>query len=389
MSLPDRPVIAASERRSVVQAATRNAAIDVFRGACVVLMVLVNSPGDATHTLSTLHHVTWNGWTVADAVAPSFLWIVGFVIPLGIARARSADVPRAVYQRKILARTLTLLVLGYIVFVSANFQFLFHEATISDFPLLDVLQRIGIYSGVVATTYLWFGRRGIIVLILASLAAYLIPLTIVAHQIGLQAALQRSTGFTIRTDHLLLGQRLNPGEPLIALFTSTVMTAIGLLFGERAGTQSGSKSSFGVLIGGGAICLVLGELLSGVLPLNRHTWSPSMVLLSAGICAMAYAALDLAARSALFVRITAPLSAFGRNALLFFALATILAGWAMQFGASRPDSEWVPYWTIAYRALLGTGLPPAAASHLVTILLIAFLWPLARELNRRRIYLRA
>jgi predicted acyltransferase len=50
--------------------------LDVFRGAVIVGMILVNDPG-ARATYAELQHSVWNGWTFADTIAPAFLWIVG------------------------------------------------------------------------------------------------------------------------------------------------------------------------------------------------------------------------------------------------------------------------------------------------------------------------
>jgi predicted acyltransferase len=51
--------------------------IDVLRGLTIALMILVNDPGDWSHTYTQLDHAPWNGYTLTDFVFPNFLFLVG------------------------------------------------------------------------------------------------------------------------------------------------------------------------------------------------------------------------------------------------------------------------------------------------------------------------
>ena len=59
--------------------------LDVFRGATVCLMILVNNPGNWAHIYAPLDHSEWHGVTPTDLVFPFFLFAVGnamaFVMP--------------------------------------------------------------------------------------------------------------------------------------------------------------------------------------------------------------------------------------------------------------------------------------------------------------------
>ena len=59
--------------------------LDVFRGATVAFMILVNDPGSWSHIYSPLEHAPWHGLTPTDLVFPFFLFAVGnamaFVMP--------------------------------------------------------------------------------------------------------------------------------------------------------------------------------------------------------------------------------------------------------------------------------------------------------------------
>jgi predicted acyltransferase len=56
---------------------TRLMSLDVFRGATIAAMILVNDPGDGRVTYWPLEHARWSGWTPTDLVFPFFVFIVG------------------------------------------------------------------------------------------------------------------------------------------------------------------------------------------------------------------------------------------------------------------------------------------------------------------------
>ena len=60
--------------------------LDVFRGATIAGMILVNNPGNWGTVYKPLLHAEWHGWTFTDLIFPFFLWIVGVAIPLSTAR---------------------------------------------------------------------------------------------------------------------------------------------------------------------------------------------------------------------------------------------------------------------------------------------------------------
>src|SRR5262249_51071804 len=71
-----------SVRGPAVEASTgaRLASLDVFRGATVAAMVVVNNPGSWDAVYPPLLHSHWHGCTFTDLVFPFFLWIIGVAI---------------------------------------------------------------------------------------------------------------------------------------------------------------------------------------------------------------------------------------------------------------------------------------------------------------------
>src|SRR5690606_6486651 len=54
--------------------------LDVFRGATVAAMILVNNPGSWGNIYGPLKHAEWHGCTPTDLIFPFFLFIVGVSI---------------------------------------------------------------------------------------------------------------------------------------------------------------------------------------------------------------------------------------------------------------------------------------------------------------------
>ncbi|HEY6435808.1 MAG TPA: DUF5009 domain-containing protein, partial [Ignavibacteriaceae bacterium] len=79
--------------------------LDVFRGATVALMILVNNPGTWGHIFAPLEHAPWHGCTPTDLVFPFFLFAVGnalaFVMP-GLGAGGTAFFLKKVFKRTIL-----------------------------------------------------------------------------------------------------------------------------------------------------------------------------------------------------------------------------------------------------------------------------------------------
>src|SRR5258708_17437182 len=84
--------------------------LDVFRGATVALMILVNNPGSWNYIYSPLEHAPWHGLTPTDLVFPFFLFAVGnamsFVMP------KLQTVGNTVFCKKLIKRTALIFFIG-------------------------------------------------------------------------------------------------------------------------------------------------------------------------------------------------------------------------------------------------------------------------------------
>ena len=84
--------VAKSESRAPATPAAareRLLALDVFRGATIAGMLLVNDPGTWSAIYPPLAHAAWHGWTATDLIFPFFLFIVGVTTQLSLEARRA------------------------------------------------------------------------------------------------------------------------------------------------------------------------------------------------------------------------------------------------------------------------------------------------------------
>ncbi|KAJ3124436.1 hypothetical protein HK100_011234, partial [Physocladia obscura] len=127
----------------------RLVSLDVFRGLVIIGMIIANFQVDGAWPI--MMHPDWIGFSFADVVFPSFIFIMGAAIPISMKqRAPTASLPSSVaYSRqsiqKVLLRSLKLFGIGFLLNLPASF---------ATFRVMGVLQRMGIIYAIVASSYL-------------------------------------------------------------------------------------------------------------------------------------------------------------------------------------------------------------------------------------------
>ena len=117
---------------------SRLLSLDVFRGLTIMLMIIVNSPGNNT-AFAFLEHSKWNGCTLADLVFPFFVFIVGVSSVLTLAKQRAQGIDLDILFKKIFQRTVYLFLFGLLLnAISLHFSW-------STLRILGVLQRIAFF----------------------------------------------------------------------------------------------------------------------------------------------------------------------------------------------------------------------------------------------------
>src|SRR5438477_2069601 len=95
---------------------SRLASLDIFRGATIAGMILVNNPGDEDHRYAPLAHADWNGWTPTDLIFPSFIFIMGVSIVLSFERRLAQGQTRGALFAQVVRRSAMIFMLGLVLY---------------------------------------------------------------------------------------------------------------------------------------------------------------------------------------------------------------------------------------------------------------------------------
>ena len=142
--------------------------LDVFRGATIAAMILVNNPGDWGKTFAPFLHAEWHGCTPTDLIFPFFLFIVGVAISLSFAsRLEKLEGDRRPLYRQIIRRTVILFALGLFLAWAPFYGLNWETARI-----FGVLQRIAVVYFFASLAYLHLNARGLWILSFSLLLGY-------------------------------------------------------------------------------------------------------------------------------------------------------------------------------------------------------------------------
>lgn len=362
----------------------RLGSLDVFRGATVAAMILVNNAGDWDKTYSPLLHAEWHGWTPTDLIFPFFLFVVGVAIPYAFAGRLQRPL-----HRKILWRTAILFALG--LFLN---WFPFYTVDWPAARIPGVLQRIAVVYLVAALAWLHLSPRSRALLALILLAGYWMAMVLVpvpGHGAG---DLSPQGNLSAWIDHQVLGSHTwrkapGPGDPEGILSTlPAIATALtGLFTGDFLRSARTQREKLRGLLLAGAAATIAGLLLDPWFPINKNLWTSTYVLFTAGVAllllAAIYYAVDLKNRD----RWARPFYIFGTNAIFAFFGSTLMAKITYVIKWTEGD-ETVNLQQWLYRHLFSNWLPDYVASLAWALAYVVIWWGLTALLYKRRIFLK-
>jgi predicted acyltransferase len=141
--------------------------IDFYRGLAVMGMILVDNPGSDDQAYWPIKHAEWNGWTPADFIFPSFVFLVGISMVFSFAARLRRGESRQKILFHALIRTLILIVIGLLVNVSPLIGLDIHT-----WRVYGVTQRIALCYFAAAFLLLWTNRRTQAIALGACLVGY-------------------------------------------------------------------------------------------------------------------------------------------------------------------------------------------------------------------------
>ncbi len=383
----------------------RVVSLDVFRGAAVALMILVNSPGSWKHLYPPLAHAEWHGCTPTDLVFPFFLFAVGNALALTAPMRLQAGA--GVYAAQVLRRTAIVFGIGlalnaapFVRWNEAGELVLRHWETLR---VMGVLQRIALAWGVAAAIVGLWGTRGARWAAALLLVGYWV-LCVVAAAPGADpyslegwfgTALDRAL---LGPAHLYKGEGV-PFDPegLASTLPAVAQVLLGYLVADalRAAGAPDARAVVRLFVAG-TLLLAAAYAWQLVMPLNKKIWTSSYVLLTTG-CALLLLALLVQKVEIDGVRgaWTRALEAFGKNALVVFVASGFvprvlaLVRWPDGLDERGLPRHITPLpWL--YRTVFEPLTPydPRLGSLLFAIANLAAYWALARWLDAKRIYIR-
>jgi predicted acyltransferase len=337
--------------------------IDIFRGLTVILMTIVNNPGDWDHIYAPLEHAEWHGYTLTDLVFPSFLFIVGISTVLS---KPSEDQLLKIFKRALRIFLLGLSLSFFSKIHAGDFTFIVRLlamalstiAFLGDYPLRrqfwvavgafvlmiglcfsgltdfesvripGVLQRIAVVYLLVGLLHFYATLRIQIVVFIASLLGYWALMCFVEVP-GIGAAnLEVNKNLAAWLDNYLLEGHLwasaKTWDPEGILSTLPALaTGLAGLFAGRYLNNSpkGGSPKASVLFAVGALALVAGTAWGWYFPINKALWTSSYVLVAAGWDLLLLAVLQATIQSDRYWK---PVLIFGMNPMLVFFFSGII-----------------------------------------------------------------
>jgi predicted acyltransferase len=303
-------------------ATPRLISLDVFRGATIALMVLVNNSGDGAHTYAPLQHSEWNGWTLTDTVFPAFLWIVGVAITLSLGKRMEAGVARGHLFAQVLRRAVILYVLGLVVYA--------YPLNLSTQRLLGVLQRIAICYLIASAIYLTTGVRGQLIWIVSLLAGYWIVMKLVpvpgygAGDLDVGHNLANYIDKIVLGSHNYASTKTWDPEGIVSTLPSIATALFGIMAGHilRMRRQLAERTAWLFLIGN--VLIAVGLVAAIWLPINKKLWTSSFSVFMAGLDFVVFAICLWLVDGCGFKRAVKPLIIVGMNAITVYMISELL-----------------------------------------------------------------
>jgi len=374
--------------------------LDVFRGATIAAMILVNNPGSWGHMFAPLGHAGWHGYTATDLIFPFFLFIVGVAMAFSLSRRQGEVQGKGAVALQIFRRAAVIFALGFALGLWAWYGGLRGERPVR---IMGVLQRISLCYLAAALIALFFDTRGRLGWMVGLLLAYWAAMKFIPVPGYGAGNLEFPGNLASWIDHKLLGPfnysqdkatgLYHDPEGLFSTLPAIATTVMGLLAGTwlRQKERDGNDRAMG-LAAAGFVSLVLGLFWSYEFPLNKNLWTSSYVLVCGGWAllslAFCYYVIDLKG----YTRWAKPFHIFGVNAITAFCLASFLGVTTIMIKVGAGEGKTQALKTFLYnnvhQQLIGSWAGPywASASYGATyVLLFLFLMWL---LYRRNIFIK-
>lgn len=357
-------------------------ALDVFRGATIFLMILVNTSGPGAEPYPQLVHAKWFGFTLADLVFPTFLFAMGNAMSFALRK----PVATGPYLAKLFRRGAVIFVLGYLMYW---FPFVEQGANgweWKPFALTrvpGVLQRLALCYVLAGLLIRWLRPRQ---LLLAGMAMLLGYWTILLAFSPPGMAYDKYANIGTQIDLWLLG----PGhlykkdggfdpEGLLGTLPATVNVIAGYLAGfaiVRGGDLGRTVRRMAVI---GGLLVLAGLAWSPWFPIAKKLWTGSYVLLTVGLDLLLLSGTIALIELAGFRRGSRFFTILGRNPLAIYLFSELFVTILHLIPASDKDSSYEAAGVDVFQAIAPGPLGALLCAFAYTMLCWAVGWWMDRK----------
>jgi len=375
--------------------------LDVFRGATVALMILVNNPGSWGHIFSPLAHASWHGCTPTDLVFPFFLFAVGNAMSFVMPKLQQGN--NSAFWGKVIQRTIMIFGIG--LFLNWSPFVKFSEDVLVWKPwenvrILGVLQRIALCY-FFASVIIYYGKSrmalfiGMMILVIYWVLSF--SLGVPGHMYSLSgyfgnAIDQQILGLT----HIYKGEGV-PFDPegLTSTLPAIVQVIFGYLVGEYIQLKGKNFDMLAQLLLTGVVLVLVGYIWDFSFPINKKIWTSSYVFYTTGLAMITLGMfIYLLEFKEAKGRWSQFFDVFGKNPLFIFVLSGFLPRvLALLRWVDHVDDKGEKVYTSAlpwfYEHVcknIATDL--RIGSLLYALCMIAFMGLLAYILDKKKIYIK-
>jgi predicted acyltransferase len=386
--------------------------LDVFRGATVAAMLLVNDPGTWSAMFPPLGHAAWHGWTPTDLIFPFFLFIVGITTHLSLSARRARGDDDSAILRQILRRGMIIYLLGFVLAMFPFYQWGAIESIpnatawdrivyrIEHVRILGVLPRIAIVYVCAALLTLRTTLKQQVVIIAALLFGYWFAMTLIPvpgeNEIGglllhtkdrnLAAWLDRAI---LGTNHIWTGSVTYDPEGVLSTIPAIGTAMLGVIAGRWIALREKPllERIAGLLVVG-SIGMVVGLMWNWSFPINKNLWTSSYVIFTAGMACVALATIMWIVDFWNVKGWTKPFVVFGVNPIVAFVGSGIFARLIYTLWHVDYQGRSVSIQSAIYQIAFASWLPPRVASLAFALSFVLFWYGILLVLYRRNIILK-
>jgi predicted acyltransferase len=406
--------------------------LDVFRGATVCLMILVNNPGSWGSIYAPLEHAPWHGLTPTDLVFPFFLFAVGNAMSFVMPRLEAGG--DRLFWKKVLKRTAIIFLIGLFLnwwpFVTevnrlvegtSDFQkeTIFKGFTWIDYykdkagTIIESMKGVRV-MGVLQRIALAYFFASVLVYYLKARKAFLTGLILLLAYWALCYAGNPADPYSLKgwfgtaIDKLILGEtHMYKGEGipfdpegLMSTLPAIVQVIFGYLVGDyiqkkskvlplpdpSGGTTGGMYEMLTGIFVIGIAMIVTGFCWDMVFPINKKIWTSSYVIYTTGLAILTIGTMIYMIEiNKVRGGLARFFDVFGKNALFVFALSAFLPkGLALiKLGDGVNPWNW-----LYKKVLIHTPGDKELGSLLYALCVITFMWAICWWMDKKKIYVK-